>query len=267
MKRPKPVFSFARTLKSFGCTAVFAVFGLFALAGAPAQAGDASVAVAANFTAPAKEIAAKYKEWTGYTVDLSFGASGQFYTQISQGAPFDIFLSADNERTQKAVKEGFAVPGSEFTYAIGKLALWSADPNLVDKDGAVLKNGNFTHLSLANPKAAPYGTAAMETLNALGLYKNLEAKIVMGESIAQAYQFVVSKNAELGFVAYSQVIDQKGGSLWLVPEKLYSPIVQDAVLLKHGENNTVAKGFYAFLKSKPAIAIIQRYGYALPGGK
>jgi molybdate transport system substrate-binding protein len=235
--------------------------------GGAANAADASVAVAANFTAPAKEIAAKYKELTGYAVDLSFGASGQFYTQISQGAPFDIFLSADNERTEKAIKEGFAVPGSAFTYAVGKLVLWSADPALIDKDGAVLKKGTFTHLSLANPKAAPYGAAAVETLNALGLYKSVESKIVTGENIGQTFQFIVSKNAELGFVAYSQVINVKGGSQWVVPEKLYSPIVQDAVLLKHGENNTVAKGFYKFLKGKQATDIIKRYGYVLKDGK
>lgn len=244
-----------------------AVFSLLMFSTPSALAGDASVAVAANFTAPAKEIAALYKARTGYTIDLSFGASGQFYTQISQGAPFDIFLSADDERTKKAVQEGLAVPGSEFTYAIGKLALWSAIPGYVDKDGAVLKKAAFQHLSVANPKAAPYGTAAIETLNALGLYKAVEGKIVTGENIGQTYQFILSKNAELGFVAYSQVIGQKEGSLWLVPEKYYSPIVQNAVLLKHGQNNTVAKGFYTFLKSKAVAEIIQRYGYALKSGK
>lgn len=244
-----------------------ALLSLLTFGALPAMAGDASVAVAANFTAPAKEIAALYKARTGYTIDLSFGASGQFYTQISQGAPFDIFLSADDERTKKAVQEGFAVQGSEFTYAIGKLALWSAIPGYVDKDGAVLKKGAFQHLSVATPKAAPYGTAAIETLNALGLYKGIEAKIVTGENIGQTYQFILSKNAELGFVAYSQVIGQKEGSLWLVPEKYYSPIVQNAVLLKHGQGNTVAKGFYTFLKSKAVAEIIQRYGYALKGGK
>lgn len=242
-------------------------FGLLTMCAGPAAAGDASVAVAANFTAPAKEIAALYKANTGYTIDLSFGASGQFYAQITHGATFDIFLSADDERTKQAVKEGFAVPGSEFTYAIGKLVLWSASPGLVDKEGDVLKKGAFAHLALANPKAAPYGTAGMETMKALGVYQTLQSKIVTGENISQTYQFVLTKNAELGFVALSQVIEHQSGSQWLVPEKYYTPIVQDAVLLKHGENNVVAKGFFSFLKSKQAAAVIRRYGYALKNDK
>lgn len=240
-----------------------AFFSILIMTGTPATAGDATVAVAANFTAPAKEIAALYKANTGYTIDLSFGASGQFYAQISHGAPFDIFLSADDERTKQAVKEGFAVSGSEFTYAIGKLVLWSAIPGFIDKEGDVLKKGSFAHLALANPKAAPYGTAGMETMKAMGVYQNLQSKIVTGENISQTYQFVLTKNAELGFVALSQVIERQSGSQWLVPEKYYTPIVQDAVLLKHGENNVIAKGFFAFLKSKQAAAVIRRYGYAL----
>lgn len=232
-----------------------------------ALAGDASVAVAANFTAPAKEIATLYKTQTGYTIDLSFGASGQFYTQIANGAPFDIFLSADDERTKKAVQEGYAVPGSEFTYAIGKLVLWSATPGYVDKDGAILKKGSYNHISLASPKAAPYGAAAVETLKALSIYSTIESKIVTGENIGQTYQFILSKNSELGFVAYSQIIAQKEGSFWMVPDKFYTPIVQNAVILKHGQNNVVAKGFYKFLKSKAAVEVIRRYGYVLKDGK
>lgn len=261
---------FGFRLRLGGRPILAALAGALALAAAaatPARAGEASVAVAANFTAPAKELAALYKERTGYTVDLSFGASGQFFTQISQGAPFDIFLSADDERTKKAVQEGLAVPGSEFTYAIGKLVLWSATPGVVDKDGAVLKKGAFAHLALANPKAAPYGAAGEETLKALGVYDAVKGKIVTGENIGQTYQFVLTKNAELGFVALSQVIEQRGGSQWLVPQKLYAPIVQDGVLLKHGRNNAVAKGFFAFLKSKQAAEVIKRYGYELKDGK
>lgn len=246
---------------------LFAIIaGTLILTGA-AQAGDASVAVAANFTAPAKEIAALYKDRTGYTIDLSFGASGQFYTQITQGAPFDIFLSADDERPKKAVKEGYGVAGTEYTYAIGKLVLWSATPGLVDANGDILKKGTFAHLALANPKTAPYGAAGVETMKALGVYPALESKIVTGESIGQTYQFILSKNAQLGFVALSQVIEQKGGSQWMIPQKLYSPIIQDAVLLKHGQNNVVAKGFYAFLKTKQVAEIIKRYGYELKAGK
>jgi molybdate transport system substrate-binding protein len=260
------IIRFLRAYRHGGLAGFLALLAFFSAAD-PARAADAAAAVAANFTAPAKEIAAKYKELTGYAVDLSFGASGQLYTQITQGAPFDMFLSADNERTEKTLKDGLAVPGSAFTYAVGKLVLWSADPNLVDRNGDVLKKANFTHLSLANPKAAPYGAAAVETLNALGVYKALESRIVTGENIGQAFQFVVSKNAELGFVAYSQVIAVKGGSMWLVPERLYAPIVQDAVLLKRGAGNPVAKGFYAFLKGKEARAIVLRYGYAVPARK
>lgn len=248
-------------------SAIIAAFTLLLPVIEPVYAGDASVAVAANFTAPAKEIAALYKTQTGYTIDLSFGASGQFYTQIVNGAPFDIFLSADDERTKKAVQEGHAVAGSEFTYAIGKLVLWSATSGYVDKDGTVLKKGSYAHISLANPKAAPYGAAAVETLKALGLYNTIESKIVTGENIGQTYQFILSKNAELGFVAYSQIIAQKEGSFWMVPDKYYTPIVQNAVLLKHGQNNVVAKGFYKFLKSKAAADVIRRYGYVLKDGK
>lgn len=246
---------------------VVATCSLLMLAGTGAQAADVSVAVAANFTAPAKEIADKFTAQTGHTVDLSFGASGQLYTQISQGAPFDILLSADSERAKKVETDGFAVAGTRFTYAIGKLVLWSADPALVDKDGAVLKKNSFAHIAIANPKAAPYGAAAVQVMNALGVYDVLESKLVTGENINQAFQFVASGNAELGFVALSQVIDQKKGSSWLVPDNLYSPIVQDGVLLKQGENNAAAKAFFAFLKGPEALKIIQRYGYALPSGK
>jgi molybdate transport system substrate-binding protein len=246
---------------------VVAACGFLMLAGTLARAADVLVAVAANFTAPAREIADKFTARTGQTVDLSFGASGQLYTQISQGAPYDIFLSADSERAKKAETDSFAAPGARFTYAIGKLVLWSANPALVDKDGAVLKKSGFAHIAIANPTAAPYGAAAVEAMNALGIYKSLESKFVTGENINQTFQFVASGNAELGFVALSQVVDQKEGSSWLVPDNLYSPIVQDGVLLKQGEKNAAARAFYAFLKSPEALKIIQRYGYAVPSGK
>lgn len=237
---------------------------LIALLHAPAQAAELTVAVAANFTAPAKEIADQFKAKTGYTAELSFGASGQIYTQITQGAPFDILLSADSARPQKAEKEGWAVAGSRFTYAIGKLVLWSADAKLIDSNGAVLKQGNFAHLAIANPSTAPYGAAAIEVLKALSLDKTLERKIVTGENINQTHQFVLSGAAELGFVALAQVIDETKGSRWLVPDTLYSPILQDAVLLKAGEQNSFAKAFLVFMKGPEARAIIKRYGYVLP---
>jgi len=217
--------------------------------------------VAANFTEPAKEIAAAFKARTGHTATLSFGSSGQFYAQMSKGAPFEVFLSADAERPAKAEQDGLAVSGTRFTYALGRLVLYSRTPGLVDATGAVLKSGGFAKLAIADPTAAPYGTAAVQTLTRLGLYDALKPKIVMGASIAQAYQFVDSGAAELGFVALSQVIDIKGGSRWQVPAADHAPIDQQAVLLKTGQDNPAAKAFLAFLKGPQAVAIIRKYGY------
>lgn len=235
------------------------VAGLALTAGA--QAAEVPVAVAANFTEPAKEIGAAFQKATGNTLALSFGPSGGFYTQISHGAPFEVFLSADDERPKKAEAEGLAVPGTRFTYAVGRLVLYSKTPGMVDAKGAVLKGGKFEKLSIADPTAAPYGTAAIETMTKLGVYEALKPKIVQGSSIAQAYQFVATGAAELGFVAQSQVIKVEGGSRWLVPETLHAPIVQDAVLLKTGANDPAAKAFMTFLKGPEARAIIKRYGY------
>lgn len=228
---------------------------------AVAHASEVSVAVAANFTEPAKEIAAAFQKATGNTAALSFGPSGGFYAQISHGAPFEVFLSADDERPKKAEAEGFAVPGTRFTYAVGRLVLYSKSPGLVDDKGAVLASDRFQKLAIADPGAAPYGEAAIETLTRLGLYDRLKPKIVQGSSIAQAYEFTATGAAELGFVAQSQVIRTPGGSRWLVPENLHAPIVQDAVLLKPGAGDPAAKAFLAFLKSPAAIQIIKRYGY------
>ncbi len=229
----------------------------------PAIAADINVAVAANFTEPAKEIAALFERRTGNKVVFSFGASGQFYTQITQDAPFQVFLSADQERPEKAVSEGFAVPGTRFTYAVGKLVLWSRDPNLV-KGESTLKDGTFTKIAIANPVAAPYGTAAIETMKALHVYETLQPKIVQGNSIAQTFQFIDTGNAELGFVALSQVIERKEGSRWLVSNNLYSPIKQDAVLLKKGADVEAAKAFLEFLKGPEAAAIESKFGYGTP---
>jgi molybdate transport system substrate-binding protein len=229
--------------------------------GGGAQAGETKVAVAANFTEAAKEIATKFKAKTGHDATLSFGSSGQFYTQIANGAPYEVFLSADVERPQRAEAEGFAVPGSRFTYATGRLVLWSRTPGLVDGKGAVLSKGKFEKLAIADPKAAPYGQAAVETLTKLKLYDALKPKIVTGASISQAYQYVQTGAAELGFVALSQVVNEKGGSRWLAPASDHSPIEQQAVLLKTGANSEAAKAFLKFLKGAEAKAIIRRYGY------
>ena len=229
--------------------------------GASALAAETKVAVAANFTEPAKEIAAKFEAKTGDKVVLSFGSSGQFYTQIANGAPYEVFLSADSERPTKAEADGLAVAGTRFTYATGRLVLWSKTPGLVDAKGAVLAKGGFEKLAIADPKAAPYGLAAVETLTKLKLYDSLKPKIVTGSSITQAFQYVQTGAAELGFVALSQVINEQGGSRWLVPAANHTPIDQQAVLLKTGADNATAKAFLAYLKSKDAKAIIKRYGY------
>jgi len=228
---------------------------------APASAADTQVAVAANFTEPAREIAAAFASATGHNAMLNFGSSGAFYTQMAHGAPFEVFLSADSERPAKAEKEGIGVPGTRFTYAIGQLVLYSTKPGLVDNKGAVLKSGNFEKISIADPIAAPYGVAAEETMKKLGVDAALAPKIVKGTSITQAYQFVATGAAELGFVALSQVIGETGGSRWVVPANLHTPIDQQAILLKTGDKNPAARAFLKFLKSGKAKAIITRYGY------
>ncbi|HTN40404.1 MAG TPA: molybdate ABC transporter substrate-binding protein [Asticcacaulis sp.] len=228
---------------------------------APALAGDVQVAVAANFTQPAKEIAGAFEKETGHHVVMSFGSSGAFYSQIQQGAPFEVFLSADGERPAKLEAENLSVRGTRFVYAYGKLVLWSATPGLVDGKGAILKKGNFQHIAIADPAAAPYGTAAVEMMKKLGLYNALGPKIVKGSSIAQAYGFVDSGSAELGFVALSQIYKLNKGSCWIVPAADYTPIDQQAILLNPGANDPAAKAFIAFLKSPDAVKIIKSYGY------
>jgi len=231
------------------------------LAAAPAWAGDVQVAVAANFTEPAREIAAAFAAKTGAHAILSFGSSGQFYAQISQGAPFEVFLSADPDRPKRIEQEGLGVPGSRFTYAIGQLVLWSKTPGLVDASGAVLARGVFNKLAIADPTAAPYGVAAIQTMTKMGVYGRLQAKIVKGSSITQTYQFVESGAAELGFVALSQVIGDPSGSRWQVPASLHAPIDQQAVLLWKGDKDPAARAFLQFLRGPEALAIIKRYGY------
>jgi molybdate transport system substrate-binding protein len=229
--------------------------------GAPAMAADTQVAVAANFTEPAKEIATAFKAATGHNAILSFGSSGQFYAQMARGAPFELFLSADADRPKKAEQDGLGITGTRFTYAIGRLVLYSKTAGLVDDRGAVLKTSKFQKLSIADPVAAPYGVAAVATMNKLGVYNSLKPKIVMGTSITQAYQFVETGAAELGFVAYSQVINVPGGSRWLVPATFHAPIDQQAILLYTGQNSVAAKAFLTFLKSPASLAIIKKYGY------
>lgn len=240
----------------------FLIATLLASCAMPAFANDVSVAVAANFTEAAEEIATAFNAATGHTARLSFGASGQFYTQITQAAPFEVFLSADDERPALAVEEGFGVEGSVFTYAIGQLVLYSTDAALVTGE-ETLTAGEFQKLSVADPETAPYGVAAIETMTALGVIEVLRPKFVTGTNISQAYQFVQSNSAEIGFVALSQISQVEGGSRWIVPAELHEPIRQDAVLLKTGEDNPAATAFVNFLKGDQAHAIIEKYGYAL----
>jgi len=239
---------------------------VFAVSSLTSHAAEVQVAVAANFTAPMQKIATDFEQDTGHKALLTFGATGKFYAQIKNGAPFEVFLAADDQTPARLESEGGIVPGGRFTYAIGKLMLWSAQPDYVDQQGAVLKKGQFQHLAIANPKTAPYGVAAMEVLTRLGLFDAVQPKLVTGENIAQAHQFVATGNAELGFVALSQVIvDGKltGGSGWRVPAELYEPIRQDVVILANGKDQPAAKALVEYLKGKKATAIIRSYGYDL----
>ena len=227
-------------------------------------AEDVRVAVAANFTAPVKELAPLYEKATGDKLVLSFGATGAFYAQIKNGAPFDILLAADAKTPAKAVKEGYGVEGSTFTYAIGKLVLWSADPKLV-KDEKSLDSADLKKLAVADPKLAPYGEAASQTMEALGKFAQLEPKFVIGGNIGKTFQFVKSENAQAGFVALSQCFKNgafTSGSGWVVPQKYYEPILQDAVLLKSSTNKEAAQRFLNYLKtSEDASRIRAAYGY------
>ena len=234
----------------------------FAFMSTPVRAAQTNVAVAANFTDAAKEIAAAFRQKSGHEAVLSFGSSGQLYTQITQDAPFQIMLSADEDRPKQAIMNGLGVADSRFTYAIGKLVLWSRSIDAV-KGPETLKGGVFQKISIAAPAAAPYGVAAIETMKALNVYDALKPKIVEGASIAQAFQFIDTGNAEIGFVALSQLTGNSGGSRWLVDQAFYTPIRQDAILLKKGATNDAATAFMAFLKGPDAIAIIRKFGYVL----
>jgi len=247
------------TLRRALCALVLAAFAW------PARADQVQVAVAANFAGAAQKIAAQFEHDTGHAVKLSVGATGKFYAQIEAGAPFDVLLAADQSTPARLVAEGQAVPATLRTYAVGRLVLWSADPALVDARGEVLKSGRWKHLSVADAKLAPYGQAARQTLAALGLTGAVQPRLVTAESIGQALQFVQSGNAELGFVALGQVQPPDGsrvpGSMWLVPDNLYAPIRQDAVVLAASKASHAATQFVDYLASDKARAVIQAYGY------
>jgi len=229
-----------------------------------AHAGEVQVAVAANFTGPMEKLAEQFQKDTGHKAIVASGATGKFYAQIRNGAPFEVLLSADDETPARLEAEGQAVAKSRFTYAVGRLVLWSAKANYVDATGAVLKTGDFTHLAIANPKTAPYGAAAVAVIDKLGLTARLQPRLVQGENIAQAFQFASTGNAELGFVAQAQVWrDGKftAGSGWIVPATMHAPIRQDAALLTRGAKNPAAQALLDYLRTDKAKALIRAYGY------
>ena len=228
------------------------------------HAAEVSVAVAANFTAPMQKIAEAFAQDTGHKAVLAFGATGKFYAQIRNGAPFQVLLAADKETPARLEKEGFAVAGTRFTYATGRLVLWSAQPGVVDEKGGVLRTSTDGKVALADPKLAPYGAAAIESMTRLGLLQRLQPRFVQGESIAQAYQFVATGNAPLGFVALSQVMADgriAKGSAWVVPARLHTPILQDALLLNPGKDSAAALALTRYLRGEKARAIIISHGY------
>ncbi len=228
------------------------------------MADEIRVSAASNFTNAIKSIAQRFERNTGHKVILSFGSTGKHYAQIKNGAPFDIFFAADKRRPQLLEKEGLVVPGSRSTYAVGKIVLWSPKPGYVDGGGKVLQQRKFSHLAIANPKFAPYGRAAQEVLNKLEIWDKIKDRLVRGENISQTFHFVTSGNAELGFVAYSQ-LKHPGlsieGSFWEVPQVLYTPVEQQVVLLRDTE---AARSFLSFVRSEEIREIIRRYGYGIP---
>ena len=243
---------------------IYRVFCLGFLLTGVVNAESVHVAVAANFAGALELMAQDFEKTSGHQLVITSGATGKFYTQIKSGAPFEVFLSADSATPQKLEDEGWVVPGSRSTYAIGRLVLWSSKPNYVDREGTVLKRGEFDHLSIANPKTAPYGAAAMDIIRKQGLEATLAPKLVQGENVAQAHQFVVSGNAQLGFVALSQVYRNgqlTSGSAWFIPDEAYPPIRQDVALLKNGEANPAAKALLTYLRSPAALNVMSSLGY------
>ncbi len=228
---------------------------------------EVSVAVASNFAAPMERVAVLFQKDSGHTLKVSLGSSSKCYSQIKSGAPFDVFLSADEVIPKRLLQEGLAVEGSRFVYAMGRLVLWSAQPDFVDDKAAVLNKGNFNRLAIADPRLAPYGVAAKETLEKLFMWNAIQGKLVKGENVTQTYQFAATENAELAFIALSQVMlngKVTTGSWWLVPSEMHKPIRQSAVLLSSAKNRAAANDFLAFMKSPKAVAIMRGFGYEFP---
>ena len=247
---------------------VATVLFLCGLTSSPGWAGEVSVAVASNFAGPMERLVPLFQKESGHTVKVSPGASGKLYAQIRSGAAFDVFLSADEEMPKQLMQDGFAVGGSRFVYATGKLVLWSVQPDLVDEKAAVLNKGNFKMLAIANPRYSPYGVAARETLTKLTMWNSIQEKLAKGENVTQTYQLVATEKADLAFIALSQVMRDgkviEGGSWWLVPPEMHQPIRQSAVLLSHAKDPAAAKAFLAFLRSEKARDVMRGFGYEVP---
>lgn len=247
---------------------------VIAMAAQPCRAEVVAVAAAANFRAPLEALAGEFERQSGHRVAAAYGSTGKLYALIRNGAPYAVLLAADAATPQRLEAEGAAVAGTRFTYAIGSLVLWSAQPGRVDPQGAVLRSvpaagaaAAVDHLALADPKLAPYGAAALQTLQSLGLEQAWRPRLVQGEDINQAYQFVATGNAVMGFVAQSQVMRDgalAGGSAWIVPQQLYAPIRQDAVLLNAGRDSAAARAFLHFLQSDATRARLAAFGYRAP---
>ncbi len=240
---------------------------LCGLMSSPVRAGEVSVAVASNFAAPMERLVPLFQKESGHTLKVSLGASGKLYAQIRNKAPFDVFLSADEEMPKSLMQEGLAVGGTRFVYATGRLMLWSVQPDFVDERGSVLNKGNFNMLAIANPRYSPYGVAAKETLTKLIMWNSIQEKLAKGENVTQTYQLAATEKADLAFIALSQVMrDGKvtAGSWWLVPPEMHKPIQQSAVLLSGAKDQAAAKAFLAFLKSEKARAVMRGFGYELP---
>lgn len=243
----------------------FAALLLLALMCFPVNAAEIRIAVASNFSAPLAQISALFQQQTGNQLKISIGSTGKLYAQIQQGAPFDLLIAADTTTPQKLEAEGLTVRGSSFVYALGKLVLWSAQAHLSKTPEELLRQGAYHKLAIADPKLAPYGRAAQETLTQMGLWNAVQSKLVQGENITQAYQFVATENAELGFIALSQITQNgKAGSGWIVPAQFYTPLRQSAVMLQTAQDKVAAQAFLSFLQSKQVLEIIRNFGYTLP---
>ena len=244
--------------------ALLTILALMSGIASAARGETAHIAVASNFRTTAEEIADAFEEETGHRALLSFGSTGKLFTQIAYGAPYEVFLAADRARPERAESEGLAVVGSRIPYARGRLVLYSSDATLIEENGPeVLRGDRVLKLAIANPGTAPYGAAALEVMRRLGVEEALRTRIVRGDNIAQTYQFVATGNAQLGFIALSQVLGEKRGSSWRIPDEFYGPILQEAVLLEKGEESRSARAFLNFLQGKIARRIIESHGYGL----